>query len=118
MKKVFENRQKDALLQSKQDILQSLASESVEFQEMIHDMEPKDTVDFAADDISRTILETLNSRDRRLLSLIESALGRIENGVYGNCLRCGGHIPEERLEAIPYVLLCINCQNSEERRTR
>jgi RNA polymerase-binding protein DksA len=118
MKKTFENRQKEVLRQSKQDILRSLASESEEFQIMIRDMDPKDTVDFAADDISRTTLETLNSRDRRLFSLIESALGRIENGVYGNCLRCGGPIPEERLKAIPYVLMCINCQNSEERRTR
>jgi DnaK suppressor protein len=33
-------------------------------------------------------------------------------------MSCGKKIPEERLEAIPYAILCIDCKSSEERRNR
>lgn len=45
---------------------------------------------------------------------IEEALGRIEQGTYGNCEDCGREIPVERLEALPYTTLCIECQREEE----
>ena len=38
------------------------------------------------------------------------ALERIAEGTYGTCERCGAAIPEERLEALPYVTLCLDCK--------
>ncbi|MDD3941820.1 MAG: TraR/DksA C4-type zinc finger protein, partial [Sphaerochaetaceae bacterium] len=36
------------------------------------------------------------------------------NGRYGVCLQCGAIIPEERLRAIPYAVMCVNCKSGEE----
>jgi len=40
---------------------------------------------------------------------VQSALGRIDRGVYGRCERCGSDIPPERLEAVPTARLCMSC---------
>jgi DnaK suppressor protein len=49
------------------------------------------------------------------LEAIETALARIEDGTFGACQRCGQPIGAERLEALPYVMLCIDCKRLEER---
>ena len=118
MSTTFKQAMKQELLDLKEQILRQLVSESDEFQEIVDDMEPKDLADIAADDIDRRILEVLGSQEIKRLQLIDSALGRIENGHYGVCMSCGKKIPEERLKAIPYAILCIECKSSEERRNR
>jgi RNA polymerase-binding protein DksA len=47
--------------------------------------------------------------EEHLLEEVEAALERIEQGTYGTCLNCGRKIARERLEAIPYTPLCIDC---------
>jgi DnaK suppressor protein len=37
------------------------------------------------------------------------ALEKIEEGTYGLCDRCGALIPEERLDARPWSVLCVSC---------
>jgi DnaK suppressor protein len=37
------------------------------------------------------------------------ALGKLDEGTYGLCDRCGALIPEERLEARPWSVLCVRC---------
>lgn len=44
-----------------------------------------------------------------LLHKIERALQRIDQGIYGSCESCGTDIPVARLDALPYVVLCVNC---------
>jgi len=114
----FKKAMKEKLLKIKEQILTQLVSESDEFQEIVDDMEQKDLADIAADDIDRRILEVLGSQEIKRLQLVDSALARIENGHYGVCMSCGKKIPQERLQAIPYAILCINCKSSEERRNR
>lgn len=53
------------------------------------------------------------SRETRALHEIEQALARIEQGGYGICLNCHQPIRRARLESIPYVSLCLNCENIE-----
>ena len=52
-----------------------------------------------------SIVDNLQER----ASEIRAALERVERGTYGSCERCGGEINPERLEAIPWVRLCIRC---------
>jgi DnaK suppressor protein len=52
--------------------------------------------------------------ERDLLELVEGALGRIENGTYGQCQECGHEIAEPRLKAIPYTPYCIRCASKLE----
>ena len=44
------------------------------------------------------------------IQMIEDALGRVEDGSYGTCQRCGQPIAPERLEALPFAAYCITCQ--------
>jgi len=118
MSTTFKQAMKKKLLDLKEQILRQLVSESDEFQEIVDDMEPKDLADIAADDIDRRILEVLGSQEIKRLQLIDAALGRMENGHYGVCMSYNNKIPQERLKAIPYAILCIDCKSSEERRNR
>ena len=71
--------------------------------------------DTATETVDREIGNTLEEHDERLLGAIDDALARIENGTYGKCVNCGAPIPEERLEAMPWATLCIDCKRLEER---
>ncbi len=44
-----------------------------------------------------------------LLGKVQNALRRIESGGYGICERCGKAIPIERLDALPYSTMCVDC---------
>jgi DnaK suppressor protein len=41
---------------------------------------------------------------------VDRALAKIAAGTYGTCERCGDPIAEERLDAIPWAILCIDCK--------
>jgi len=71
--------------------------------------------DTATETVEREIGNTLELHDERLLVAIDAALARIEAGTYGKCVNCGAQIPEERLEAMPWATLCIDCKRKEER---
>ena len=45
----------------------------------------------------------------REIASVKRALGRIADGTYGECVRCGEDIAPARLEARPEASLCINC---------
>lgn len=47
-----------------------------------------------------------------LLSKVEHARERIRKGKYGICEICGGPIPVERLDALPYTTTCVSCASS------
>lgn len=51
----------------------------------------------------------LRDRSRIELGLVEAALRRLDDGTYGSCTSCGKPIAAERLEAIPWAALCIDC---------
>jgi DnaK suppressor protein len=59
-------------------------------------------------------------RDRAIqqLELVDAALARLEAGTYGTCLRCGEAIAPGRLEALPWVAHCIECQTAIDRARR
>ena len=49
---------------------------------------------------------------------IELALKRLDEGSYGCCEECGEEIIMERLKAIPFALLCRDCQEAREQQPR
>jgi DnaK suppressor protein len=58
---------------------------------------------------------TLEENEEEVLASVDAALGRIEDGTFGLCARCGNPIAEDRLRAIPYATLCIDCKRKDER---
>ncbi|NLJ75406.1 MAG: conjugal transfer protein TraR [Firmicutes bacterium] len=53
-----------------------------------------------------------NTRER--LAEVEEALEAIGRGTYGRCQTCGKIIPEDRLEALPMTLYCVECKRQLE----
>lgn len=118
MEKDFTLKMKESLIEMKKEIVAQLMATSSEFKNILEDMDSKDSVDVASDDIDRKMLETVGTKDLNRLKLIDSAIARIEQGRYGLCMKCGKNIPQARLEAIPYALMCIECKSAEEKRNR
>jgi RNA polymerase-binding protein DksA len=69
------------------------------------DNHPADT---ATATLGREIDFTLEENSGQVLSEIDVALKRIDDGMYGTCTVCGKQIAEERLEAYPWAALCID----------
>lgn len=61
-------------------------------------------------DLNQSTALTLASRQSQLLEEIDEALGRIEDGTYGQCSRCGKPLDEERLKAMPTAKYDVECQ--------
>jgi DnaK suppressor protein len=59
---------------------------------------------------------SIANNSREMLLQAEHALGRIDDGSYGVCERCGSPIGKERLKAFPRATLCLACKQREERR--
>jgi RNA polymerase-binding protein DksA len=118
MEQTFVERMDKSLTDLKTEIISNLMANSEEFKEIVEGMDPKDLADIASDDIDRKMIEAIGSQELKRLKLIDSALTRIQQGKYGLCIKCGKRIPQDRLEAIPYALMCIECKTAEERRNR
>ncbi len=76
------------------------------------DNHPADT---ASDTYERTKEYAIDGNIEELIQRIDNALRKIEEGTYGICDRCQTSIKPDRLRAIPYATLCIDCQESLER---
>ena len=72
--------------------------------------------DTATVTVDREVDYSLEENSVAVLRAIDAALDRIEAGTYGQCQRCGREIGTERLEALPYAELCIDCKREVERR--
>ncbi len=53
-------------------------------------------------------------RRQAQIKALQQALGRIDQGEFGSCLRCGEPIGHARLEANLAVTLCIDCAATDE----
>jgi DnaK suppressor protein len=77
-----------------------------------------DPSDRASLESDRNFLLRMRDRERKLLSKIDQAFGRILDGSYGRCEECDGEIGFERLKARPVTTLCIACKSAQEARER
>lgn len=75
-----------------------------------------DPADSGSANLERDRAQSLSSHARRLLEDIDTALTRMDDGTYGTCQECGTRIEKERLEALPYATLCMDCKRNAERR--
>jgi RNA polymerase-binding protein DksA len=64
--------------------------------------------------LGREIDYTLGENSEHVLSAIDAALKRIDDGTYGTCVTCGEEIRRERLEASPWASHCIDCKRRAE----
>ena len=73
-----------------------------------------DAVESAEADIQEELEFALVQMKSETLNKINDALGRLEQGNYGNCFDCGEEIAEKRLRALPFAVRCKDCEEARE----
>ena len=77
-----------------------------------------DIADRASSETDRAIELRARDRQRKLISKIDSALSRVEDGSYGYCEETGDPISLKRLDARPIATLSVEAQERHERREK
>jgi DnaK suppressor protein len=77
-----------------------------------------DLADRASSETDRSIELRARDRQRKLISKIDAALARIEDGTYGYCEETGEPISLRRLDARPIATLSIDAQERHERKEK
>lgn len=97
---------KNDILKEARETLENLQEENI--------AQP-DLTDRASCETDRTIELRARDRQRKLISKIDAALERIDNGTYGFCEETGEPISLKRLEARPIAVLSLEAQERHER---
>ena len=100
---------KDEILRESRETLAALQTENENH---------PDLADRASSETDRAIELRARDRQRKLISKIEQALSRLDNGTYGYCEETGEPISLKRLDARPIATLTIEAQERHERRER
>lgn len=107
------------------DYRRMLAAAEEEAREALGRRRPALTIERHSDDID----EMLASLDREqsvtafeqaanTLREVRAAYRRIEEGTFGQCVRCGAEIPPKRLRALPWTRHCLPCQEEVDERRK
>lgn len=85
-----------------------------------HDMGDNEAEGFP-DPTDRGVMESernlelrIRDRERKLITKIDEAIGRIEDGTFGLCEECEEPIGAKRLEVRPVTTFCIRCKEEQE----
>ena len=112
----FQTRQRDILLEERDELERSAAVWQAEADALAADREPGD-VQFDEESGEGDTLAVERERDlaisaekRAAIEEIDAALARLADGTYGICESCGKKIKKERLEALPAAALCVDCK--------
>ena len=100
---------KDEILREAKETLVTLQKESENH---------PDIADRASSETDRAIELRARDRQRKLISKIDSALQRLDEGTYGYCEETGEPISLKRLDARPIATLSIEAQERHERREK
>ncbi len=76
---------------------------------------PTHLADLSSDDHDVDVSIKGLERGSEELAEIEEAFRRMDEGKFGICEECGRDVRLERLEALPYAALCIECKRNQER---
>jgi DnaK suppressor protein len=104
------------LLAWKEEILEEAKETLLHLQE--ENQNHPDLADRASSETDRAIELRARDRQRKLISKIDEALVRIDDGSYGFCEETGEPIALRRLEARPIATLSVEAQERHERRER
>lgn len=100
---------REEIIHSTRTTLQHLQDESAQH---------ADISDRATSETDRALELRARDRQRKLVSKIEAALQRIDDGSYGFCEETGEPIGLKRLDARPIATLSVEAQERHERRER
>jgi DnaK suppressor protein len=102
-------------LEERQQSLRKTVSRTEEDGRIADQDSAQDIADRAASSYTKEFLFSQSNNDRQLLQMVETALQRIREGSFGECVNCGNEINAKRLEAVPWTRYCIECQEKLEK---
>ena len=111
------NRFRKSLLDEKQRILNNSKS-TVQNELVLSQDDLADETDLTVSEMNQNLLFRLRDRERQLLSKIDQALSKMDEGTFGTCEDCEEPIEPRRLEARPVSTLCIACKEREEHKEK
>ncbi len=107
------------LLEEKRKAVLERAREMLAVENMALDTNDlPDEMDLASSEYLQSFEFRLRGREKSLLSKLDLALKKIEDGSFGICEICEEPIGKKRLEARPETTLCIKCKEDQEREER
>ena len=107
------------LLEDKRKAVLERAREMLAVENMALDTNDlPDEMDLASSEYLQSFEFRLRGREKSLLSKLDLALKKIEDGTFGICEICEEPIGTKRLEARPETTLCIKCKEDQEREER
>lgn len=74
----------------------------------------QDIADRASSSYQKEFLFSRSTNVRQMLQMVDSALIRIREGIFGECASCGNAIEAKRIEAVPWARHCLSCQEKQE----
>ena len=117
LKKRDQDRFKKILIEQREELLHN-ARKTLSGDIHLDPDDFPDEIDTASSEMNLAFQGRLRERERGLLSKINQALQKIEDGVYGECENCGEQISVKRIEARPVAELCIDCKSEQEQLER
>jgi len=102
-------------LEERQQALRKTVSRTEEDGRIADQDTAQDIADRAASSYTKEFLFSQSNNERQLLQMVETALQRIREGSFGECVSCGNEINARRLEAVPWTRYCIECQEKKEK---
>ena len=99
---------KQTLLEQRQEILERLERTGKHLRGRDEPIS-QDFAEQAVEVENNQVVEQLDDEGKLKISQIDQALDKIKRGTFGTCEKCEEDISKERLKAIPYTTLCINC---------
>ena len=108
---------KKILLQQKDDLLGN-ARKTLSGDIHLDPDDFPDEIDTSSSEMNLAFQGRLRERERGLISKINQALDKIEDGIYGECEECGEQISLKRIQARPVAELCIDCKAEQEQLER
>lgn len=89
--------------------LADLTGRLAEIEQELDSHHDPDWEDLAAQREGDEVLEGMGLSGQQEIRMIKAALARIDSGEYGECVKCGATIAEERLDVVPFTPFCKSC---------
>lgn len=93
-----------ALVQQRDHVLEAIPEDVHPAGE--HEIAPSEGFDIEA---------SLDQTGEAQVREIDAALERLKEGTFGKCVQCEREISEARLEAIPFAMHCVRCEEERQR---
>lgn len=109
LRKLLLDKKKEMWAELRDDLFRKLGNEYNAQFDNPHDVEELGLIDIIED----TGIQVADIK-RQDLEAMDAALGKLDDGTYGECEVCGEEIDEERLKVVPFATKCVKCKGKDE----